>query len=156
MTATRRSFIKKTLTAGAGALASTLGWLTSLKALAAWQAENFKQGPLDDALKRLFNDQKITDSQAIAIRIPTIAENGAVVPITVSSTLPDVRAVSILVAKNPAPLAARFELSPELDTFVSARLKMAETSEVIAVAETGSGLYAARQVVKVTIGGCGG
>jgi sulfur-oxidizing protein SoxY len=153
---TRRSFLKKSLAFSACSLASTLGLLAPLKVFAAWQTENFKPGPLEESLKRLFNDQKITESRDIEIKIPLIAENGAVVPITVSSSLPDIRTISIFVAKNPVPLAARFELAPDLEPFVSARLKMAETSEVIAVAETGSGLYSARQLVKVTIGGCGG
>jgi len=156
MTETRRAFIKKTLAVSAYSLASTLGWLMPLKAMAQWQAENFTPGKLDDSISRLFKGQKIADSQDIELKIPTIAENGAVVPLTVSSRLSDVRAISIFVAKNPVPLAARFELSPELDPFVSARIKMAETSDVIVVAETGSGLYSARQLVKVTIGGCGG
>ena len=127
-----------------------------LKAMGQWQAENFTPGKLDDSITRLYQGQKIADSKDIELKIPTIAENGAVVPLTVSSRLGDVRAISIFVAKNPVPLAARFELSPELDPFVSARIKMAETSDVIVVAETGSGLYSARQLVKVTIGGCGG
>ncbi|MGR8942401.1 MAG: thiosulfate oxidation carrier protein SoxY [Gammaproteobacteria bacterium] len=156
MTESRRSFIKKTLTVSAYALASTLGCLAPLKASAKWQSENFSPGPLENSLKQLFKDRPIIDSKNIEIKIPTIAENGAVVPITVSSRLADVRAISIFVAKNPVPLAGRFELAPELEPFVSARLKMAETSDVIAVAETGSGLYTAKQRVKVTIGGCGG
>lgn len=156
MTVTRRAFIKKSLAFSACSFASVLGWLTSFKAIAQWPAEYFKQGPLEESLQRLFAKQKITESQDVEIKIPLIAENGTVVPVTVSSRLPDVRTVSIFVAKNPVPLAARFELSPELDAFVSARLKMAETSDVIAVAETGRGLYSARQLVKVTIGGCGG
>jgi len=156
MSATRRAFIKKTLSVSAYSLASTLGWLMPLKAMAQWRAENFTPGKLDDSITRLYQGQKIADSKDIELKIPTIAENGAVVPLTVSSRLGDVRAVSIFVAKNPVPLAARFELSLELDPFVSARIKMAETSDVIVVAETGSGLYSARQLVKVTIGGCGG
>jgi sulfur-oxidizing protein SoxY len=153
---TRRSFLRKSLAFGAYSLASTLGLLAPLKVFAEWQAENFKPGPLEASLKQLFKGQKITESKDIELKIPLIAENGAVVPITVGSSLPGVRTVSIFVAKNPVPLAARFELSPDLDPFVSARLKMAETSDVIAVAETASGLYSARQLVKVTIGGCGG
>jgi len=156
MTETRRAFIKKTLSVSAYSLASTLGWLMPLKAMSQWRAENFTPGKLDDSITRLYQGQKIADSKDIELKIPTIAENGAVVPLTVSSRLGDVRAVSIFVAKNPVPLAARFELSLELDPFVSARIKMAETSDVIVVAETGSGLYSARQLVKVTIGGCGG
>jgi sulfur-oxidizing protein SoxY len=153
---TRRSFLRKSLAFSIYPLASTLGLLMPLKVFAAWQAENFKQGPLEESLKQLFKGQKITESKDIEIKIPLIAENGAIVPITVSSSLPGIRTVSILVAKNPVPLAARFELSPALDPFVSARLKMAETSEVIAIAETDTGLFSARQLVKVTIGGCGG
>jgi len=156
MTETRRAFIKKTLSVSVYSIASTLGWLTPLKATAQWQAENFTPGKLDDSITRLYKGQKIADSKDIELKIPTIAENGAVVPLTVSSRLGDIRAISIFVAKNPVPLAARFELSPELDPFVSARIKMAETSDVIVVAETGSGLYSTRQLVKVTIGGCGG
>jgi len=156
MTETRRAFIKKTLSVSAYSIASTLGWLMPLKAMAQWQAENFTPGKLDDSITRLYKGQKIADSKDIELKIPTIAENGAVVPLTVSSRLGDVRAISIFVAKNPVPLAAHFKLSPELDAFVSARIKMAETSDVIVVAETGSGLYSARQLVKVTIGGCGG
>jgi len=156
MTETRRAFIKKTLSVSAYSIASTLGWLMPLKAMGQWQAENFTPGKLDDSITRLYKGQKIADSKDIELKIPTIAENGAVVPLTVSSRLGDVRAISIFVAKNPVPLAAHFELSPELDAFVSARIKMAETSDVIVVAETGSGLYSARQLVKVTIGGCGG
>jgi sulfur-oxidizing protein SoxY len=156
MTATRRSFLKKSLAFGVCSLASTLGLLAPFKVRAEWQTEHFKQGLLEDSLKRLFTDQKITESEDIELKIPLIAENGAIVPITVSSSLPGIRAVSIFVAKNPVPLAARFELSPDLEPFVSARLKMAETSEVIAIAETATGLYSARQRVKVTIGGCGG
>lgn len=156
MTETRRSFLKKSLAFSAYSLVSTLGLLAPLRVFAKWQAENFKPGPLEDSLKQLFKNQPIVESQDIELKIPLIAENGAVVPITVSSRLPEIRSLSIFVAKNPVPLAARFELSPELDPFVSARLKMAETSEVIAVAETASGLYSAKQLVKVTIGGCGG
>jgi sulfur-oxidizing protein SoxY len=153
---TRRSFLRKSLAFSAYSLASTLGLFAPLKVFAEWQAENFKQGPLEESLKQLFKNQPISESKDIEIKIPLIAENGAVVPITVSSRLPDIRTISIFVAKNPVPLAARFELSPDLDPFVSARLKMAETSEVIAVAETDTGLFSTRQLVKVTIGGCGG
>ena len=156
MSQNRRSFLKRLLTLSACASASAAVWLAPVKAFAKWQADLFSPGPLDEALKHLFKDHPINESKDIEIKIPLIAENGAVVPITVSSRLSGVRAISILVAKNPVPLAARFDLSPELEPFVSARLKMAETSDVIAVAETVDGLYSARQKVKVTIGGCGG
>jgi len=156
MPSTRRTFIKQTLTFGAGALASGAGLLVPIEARARWTADDFRPGPFQASLTRLFGLGKITETDRIGLKLPQIAENGAVVPITVSTTLDRVTALSILVEKNPVPLAARFELSPELEAFVSARFKMAETSDVWVVAETGRGLYAARQLVKVTIGGCGG
>ena len=156
MPGNRREFIKKTLALSAYAVAAAGGWLTSFTAQAQWPTENFTQGKFDDTLARLFKDRKITETDQIEIKIPKIAENGAVVPLTISSSLADVLALSILVEKNPVPLAARFELAPELDVFVSARIKMAETSHVIVIAETREGLYSARELVKVTIGGCGG
>lgn len=156
MPTTRRKFIKKTLAFGAGALASAGGWLVPGEADAGWTAAYFSPGQYKDTLAKLFGTRKINESSQLTLKLPQIAENGAVVPITVSSTLANVTAVSILVEKNPVPLAARFELSPELEVFVSARFKMAETSDVWVVAEAGQTLYGTRQLVKVTIGGCGG
>jgi sulfur-oxidizing protein SoxY len=157
MPSTRRTFIKQTLAFGAGALASAGGWLAPVdEADARWAADDFSPGPFRETLTRLFGPGKITETGRIGLKLPQIAENGAVVPITVSTTLEQVTALSILVEKNPVPLAARFELSPELEAFVSARFKMAETSDVWVVAETDRGLYGTRQLVKVTIGGCGG
>jgi len=92
----------------------------------------------------------------VKIKAPDIAENGAVVPITVSSTLPDIESISIIAAKNPSPLAASFQLSSMSEGYVSTRIKMGKTSNVIAVVKSGGKLYSATQEVKVTIGGCGG
>jgi sulfur-oxidizing protein SoxY len=156
MSGNRREFIKKTLAVSAYALAAAGGWLASFTAEAKWPAENFAPSKLNDKLTHLFKDRKIIETGQIEIKIPKIAENGAVVPLTISSSLADVQALSILVEKNPVPLAARFELAPELDVFVSARIKMAETCNVIVIAETREALYSARELVKVTIGGCGG
>jgi sulfur-oxidizing protein SoxY len=113
-------------------------------------------GLLEQTLRDLFKGSAITETDKIDIQIPIIAENGAVVPITVTTSLSDVGAVFILVEKNPMPLSAKFTLSPQLEPFISARLKMAETSDVIVIADTGKALYSAKAHVKVTIGGCGG
>ena len=87
---------------------------------------------------------------------PEIAENGAVVPIAVSSTLADVSSISILVAENPNALAASYRIPAGTMPNVANRLKMAKTSNVIAVVEAGGKLYSATKEVKVTVGGCGG
>ncbi|MGZ8228002.1 MAG: thiosulfate oxidation carrier protein SoxY [Methylococcaceae bacterium] len=146
----RRQFIKKSIAL------LTSGLFVSQPVNAQWLAENFSAGSLNKTLANLFKDKKITETDKISIKIPTIAENGAVVPVSVTSSLDDVKRLSILVEKNPVPLAARFELSADLDTFVSARLKIAETCDVIVIAETSDAFYSAKEKVKVTIGGCGG
>ncbi len=153
MTNFRRQFIKKTATV---AVAMASGLLRIPRAHAFWKTEDFAPGLLDATLKRLVLNQKITDTNQISIKIPLIAENGALVPVSVSTTLANVKSISLLVEKNPVPLAIRFELSPALEASVSARLKMAETADVIALIETSDGFYRAKERVKVTIGGCGG
>lgn len=152
---TRRSFIKKSLSISACSVAAVSGILPPAVE-AAWPHEKFANIKLEEAITRLFGDRKITDSDKIKLKLPRIAENGAVVPITVTSKLEKVESVSIFVEKNPVPLAARFSLSPEVDSFVSARLKMAETCNVIAMVEADGNVYSAKKQVKVTIGGCGG
>jgi sulfur-oxidizing protein SoxY len=145
----RRQFLKNTLVLFASA------WFAPV-AHALWPAESFKPNLLEATLKQLFNGKAITPTDKIDIKIPLIAENGAVVPITVTSSLPAVQKIYLLVEKNPIPLAAVFALSESLQAFVSARLKMAETCDVWVVAETADALFSAKANVKVTIGGCGG
>jgi len=145
---TRRNFIKKTL------LISAATWLVPKLS---WAADLFSATSLEKTLSTLTGDKTIESSDKIKfIRLPTIAENGAVVPITITTTLTAVETIAIIVAKNPIPLAAQFTLSPKLLPKVSARLKMAKTSEVIALVKADNQYYMTKQTVKVTIGGCGG
>ena len=152
---TRRSFIKKSLSISACTAAAAAGILPATVE-AAWPYEKFANIQLEEAVTRLFGNREITDTDKIKLKLPRIAENGAVVPITVTSKLEKVESISIFVEKNPVPLAARFSLSPEVDSFVSARLKMAETCDVIAIVKADGNVYSAKKQVKVTIGGCGG
>jgi sulfur-oxidizing protein SoxY len=117
--------------------------------------EAFKQKSADDAIKSLYG-KTAEKSDKVTLDAPEIAENGAVVPITVSSSLPDVTSISILVTENPYTLAASYQLPAGTAASVSNRLKMAKTSNVIAVVEAGGKLYSASKEVKVTVGGCGG
>ncbi len=151
----RRDFIKKSLSVG---VIATLGssLLIPKKVYAKWPADKFTENKLQVTLDKLFGTQEIVESKKIKLRLPRIAENGAVVPITVSSSLKDVESIYILVEKNPVPLANHFTLTPDMDAFVSARLKMAETCDVIAIVKSADKLYMAKKMVKVTIGGCGG
>jgi sulfur-oxidizing protein SoxY len=120
-----------------------------------WPADAFKQKSEADALKALYG-KTAEASDKISLDAPEIAENGAVVPIAVTSTLPKVTAIAILVLNNPRVLAAAYKIPEGTEAEVSNRLKMAKTSKVIAIVESNGKLYSAAKEVKVTVGGCGG
>ena len=115
----------------------------------------FKQKSDADAIKSLYG-KTAEPSDKVKLDAPEIAENGAVVPISVSSTLPDVASISILVAENPNALAASYKIPAGTLPSVANRIKMQQTSNVIAIVEAGGKLFSATKEVKVTVGGCGG
>ncbi len=115
----------------------------------------FNQKSETDAVKALYG-RSPEPSDQVKLDAPEIAENGAVVPIAVTTTLADVTSISFLVADNPNALAASYRIPPGTMPSVANRLKMAKTSNVIAIVEAGGKLYSATREVKVTVGGCGG
>ena len=115
----------------------------------------FKQKGDADAIKALYG-KAAEPSDKVKLDAPEIAENGAVVPITVSSTLADVTSISVLVAENPNALAASYRIPAGTLPSVASRIKMAKTTNVIAIVEAGGKLYSTAKEVKVTVGGCGG
>ncbi len=152
----RRSFIKSSAAAGAFGVAVGAGLITPRAVLAAWPKAAFEAKELDSALKSAFGSSSMTESSDITLKAPEIAENGAVVPVTVTSTIPNAESISILISENPTPLAASFKLGSNTEGFVSTRVKMGKTSDVVAVVKSGDKLYSSKLLVKVTIGGCGG
>ena len=135
------------------ALAS--GLVKPLAALAAWNKEAFGAKTPADALKSL-GVGNATPSKDLTIEAPQIAENGAVVPIEISSAIAGTTAISVLIERNPFPLAARFDFKEGALPFVKLNVKMGETSDVRVLAEAGGRHYVATKEIKVTIGGCGG
>jgi sulfur-oxidizing protein SoxY len=115
----------------------------------------FKQKSEADAIKSLYG-KTAEPSDKVKLDAPEIAENGSVVPISVSTTLADVTSISFLVSENPNALAASYKIPAGTVPSVANRLKMAKTSNVIAIVEAGGKLYSATKEVKVTVGGCGG
>lgn len=98
-----------------------------------------------------------TESKDVTLTAPDIAENGAVVPMTVATTLPGVKHLLVLVEKNPSALVAKFDVSDAVDANFATRAKMGQTSDVYAVALTADGkAFYTKKEVKVTLGGCGG
>ena len=145
-------------TAASAALGTAIaaGLITPSRLLASNFDPAFNAKSQQDALANLYPGQAIEKSAELKIKAPDIAENGAVVPITVSTKLANVDSINILVSNNATPLVASFNLNDDSDAFVSTRIKMGKTSEVVAIAKVGDKLYSASKEVKVTIGGCGG
>ena len=147
---TKRLFIKSGL--AFLALASFPGTLLA----GIWPKETFSSATASDALRSMFGVDSTTPSDSIDLKAPEIAENGAVVPVSIKTDLQNVESISILVPNNPRPMAAHFEIPPGTLPKISSRIKMGETSDVVAVVKTSDGVYSAAKEVKVTIGGCGG
>jgi sulfur-oxidizing protein SoxY len=151
----RRTFLKGTVASGMLGVAASAGLLAPRMVLAAWPESAFAAKSIDDALDALLGSTTTAESGDIKIKAPDIAENGAVVPITISTGMA-AESISILIAKNPAPLACSYALGGSTQGFVSTRVKMGKTSDLIAVVKSGGKLHSAKKTVKVTIGGCGG
>lgn len=149
----RRGLLK-----AAAGLAAVLaaGLLKPMAALAAsWNKDAFASKSLESALKSI-GASAAEPSTAIVIEAPQIAENGAVVPIEVTSNIPGTTSIAVLVEKNPYPLVAKFDFLEGALPFVKINAKMGETSDVRVVATAGAKHYSASKEIKVTIGGCGG
>ena len=150
---------RNVLKAGSGAaLLSTLaaaGLITPGMALADWIKAAFDAKSMADTLKALGAGSPV-DSKDVQVTGPDIAENGAVVPVGVSTTLPNVSMVAILIEKNPNALAASFTLPEGTEANVQTRVKMGQTSNVYALVKADGKFFMATKEIKVTLGGCGG
>ena len=152
----RRTFLQAGLAAGTLSVAAGAGLLTPRSVLAAWPENAFKAKKYPEALQALAGSSEAANSDAVKVKAPDIAENGAVVSVSVTTSLPQVENISIFVPVNTFPLSASFEMSNATEGFITARFKMAKTSDVIAVVKADGKLYTAKKSVKVTLGGCGG
>ena len=132
-----------------------LGLLKPWAAFAAWNKEAFGASSAAEALKGIGASGAVP-SKEIVIEAPEIAENGAVVPIEITSKLPGTSSIAIVVDKNPAPLIGKFDFLEGAVPFVKLNVKMGETSDVRVIAQAGGRSYVATKEIKVTIGGCGG
>lgn len=148
----RRTFLQ--WAGGLAALAAT-GLLRPVQAWAAgWNKAGFESKAANDVLKSLGATNPV-ESKDIAITAPDIAENGAVVPVAVTSRIANTQQISIVAEKNPFPLAATFDVAAGGEGYVSTRIKMGQTSDVWAVVKADGKHYLARKEIKITVGGCG-
>ncbi|HNK18655.1 MAG TPA: thiosulfate oxidation carrier protein SoxY [Piscinibacter sp.] len=148
---------REVLAQGASLAAALAGLgLLPQAAQAAWSQAAFEAKTMSDLMKALGTSGP-AESKDVSITGPDIAENGAVVPVGAATTLAGAKRLLLLVEKNPAMLAAAFDLSDAVEPNISTRVKMGQSSNVFAVAITADNkvLYAVKEI-KVTLGGCGG
>jgi len=152
----RRDILKAGSGAGMLALAAAAGLLKPREAFAQqWNKAAFESKSVAATLKALGGSGS-TESAQIQITAPDIAENGAVVPITIESGIPKTQAIAILIEKNPNTLSADFDIPEGTDPFITTRVKMAETSNIYAVVMADGKYFHTVKEIKVTLGGCGG
>jgi sulfur-oxidizing protein SoxY len=151
----RRTALKTGSGAALLSLLAAAGLINPGLALADWNKPAFDAKSLPDTLKALGVSQPM-DSKDVQLTGPDIAENGAVVPVGVTSAIPGTTMVAILIDKNPNALAASFTLPEGTEPSVQTRVKMGQTSNVYALVKAGDKFYMATKEIKVTLGGCGG
>ena len=151
----RRNFIKNSMLF-AGALTTVPSVLFTKKSYAAWPKKSFDIKDLTDSVKSVYGHNNLEESSKIKLKAPSIAENGAIVPINVSTTLENVDSIMLFVENNPQPLSSGYQLTELAEPSIGTRLKMGKTSNVMAAVKSGNKVYTSTQEVKVTIGGCGG
>ena len=152
---------RKALRTGSGLTLLTLvaaaGWLRPEDALAAeWNKAAFETNSMDATVKALGGSTPAQSKDITFFQTPDIAENGAVVPIGITSNIPKTESIAILVEKNPNMLAAVFDVPAGTEPSLSTRIKMGQSSNVYALVKADGKYYVASKEIKVTLGGCGG
>ena len=151
----RRSFLRFAGSVAAVAAAGAAGLLRTAEAWAAsWNKAGFESKAIADVLKSL-GATSTAESRDVVITAPDIAENSALVPVAVTSKIPNTQQISIVAEKNPFPLAATFEIGSGAEGYVRTDIKMGQTSDIWAVVKADGKFYVARSEVKITVGGCG-
>ena len=152
----RRNFLKNSLMTAA-TVTTFAGLMIKPKRLyAAWPKASFDITDLNDSINSVYGHNNLSESSEVMLKAPDIAENGAIVPLNVKTKLKNVESIMIFVENNPQPLSSGYNLSSKSVPVVGTRIKMGNTSKVIAAVKSNGKIYTASKEVKVTIGGCGG
>jgi sulfur-oxidizing protein SoxY len=160
----RRTVLKTGGSAGMLAFLAAAGWLQPGLALAqaaaqgadGWNKSAFDTRNVADTMKALGGTEPAQSKDITFFQTPDIAENGAVVPVGITSNIPKTESIAILIEKNPNTLAAVFDVPPGTDPTITTRVKMGQSSNIYAVVKADGKYYMAAKEVKVTLGGCGG
>ena len=158
MNTNRRHALKAGGALSLATLVAAAGWARPSAAAAtdAWNKSAFETHSLDETMKALGGTSPVPSNDIVFFSTPDIAENGAVVPVGITSKVPQTESIAILIEKNPNMLAAVFDIPPGTDPSLTTRIKMAQTSNVYALVKANGKYYATSKEIKVTLGGCGG
>ena len=159
MNTNRRHALKAGGALSLATLVAAAGWLRPEDAAAqapAWNKAAFETHSLDETMKALGGTAPVPSKDIAFVSTPDIAENGAVVPIGITSSVPKTESIAILIEKNPNMLAAVFDIPPGTEPALSTRVKMGQSSNVYALVKADGKYYMASKEIKVTLGGCGG
>jgi sulfur-oxidizing protein SoxY len=153
----RRTILKTGTGATLLSLFGGVGLLTPCAVQAqTWNKAAFDTHSLAETMKVLGGSDPAQSKDIVFFQTPDIAENGAVVPVGITSNIPKTESISILIEKNPNMLAASFDIPAGTDPTISTRVKMGQSSNVVALVKADGKYYVAAKEVKVTLGGCGG
>ena len=152
----RRIFLRGTMASSVVAVSLASGLLSPSRVLAAWPEAAFEAKDVMQGMEGLFGTGGFTESADITMRTPDIAEDGAVVPVTVTAKMPGVESISVFAVENVKPLAISANLGASARPVLATRIKLGKTSNLIAVVRANGKLYGTTKTVKVTLGGCGG
>ncbi|HSC23965.1 MAG TPA: thiosulfate oxidation carrier protein SoxY [Casimicrobiaceae bacterium] len=158
MDTNRRQAMKAGGALSLATLIAAAGWALPAEAAAgdAWNKSAFDTHSLDETLKALGGAGPLPSNDIAFFSTPDIAENGAVVPVGITSKIAQTEAIAILIEKNPNMLAAVFDIPAGTEASLSTRIKMAQTSNVYALVKANGKYYVTSKEIKVTLGGCGG
>ncbi len=138
-----------------GSIVLLSGLLKPITALAKWNDDAFSAVDYDEAIAAYFSNQEIKESDQITIGVHSVVENGAVVPVKIKTDLPNIESITIFVDKNPNPLIANFDLFPSCVGFISTRIKIQQSSNIIATVKSDGKIFSTRKFIEVHEGGCG-
>ena len=151
----RRKILKAGVGFGLLSALLAIGMVSPRQAQAAVSRGAFDAKTIDEVYKALGISAPAASDQ-IMINASDIAENGAVVPIGIKSSLPNTQAMALLVERNPNPLAAHYDLTEMALPDITMRVKMGQTSNVVALVMADGKFFSVTKEIKITLGGCGG
>ena len=152
----RRNFLKNSLMTAATITTFAGLLITPKRAMAGWPKESFDIADLSKSIKSVYGHNNLEESTKIKLKVPDIAENGAIVPVNVKTSLENVESIMLFVENNPQPLSSGYNFTSKSKPIIGTRIKMGKTSKVIAAVKSNGKIYSASKEVKITIGGCGG